>query len=147
MKSYLCANAKAARLALILHVAGLVEQGTPLSELTPVSDDTMRNACIVAEWFTDESKRIYETFAAKLQIDGSLTGNQRAVLKVLRRRSVPMTSSEIRGGSNPTKRLSTADIERTLTELKQSGFVTEHERHHDSGKGRPATEWVIVETP
>ena len=136
----------AARIALILHVAGLVEQGTSLSELTPVSGDTMHNACIVTEWFIDEAKRIYETFAAKLQVDGTLTDHQRAVMKVLRRRNVPMTSSEIRGGSNHTKRLSPADIERALAELKQSGHVTCCERHHERGKGRPATEYKIPET-
>ena len=110
-----CTNA--ARIALILHVADLVDTGTALSELTPVSGETMLNACVIAEWFVNEAKRIYAALAPKDDESATngltanrLTIDQQAVMTVLERKSKPMIGSKIRSASSQTKKMSPADI-------------------------------------
>jgi len=135
-----------ARIALILHVAGLVESRTPLSDLTPVSGETMHNACIVTEWFTEEAKRIYNIFSGEL-VDSGLTAEQRKVISILRKYDVPMTNNEIRNRTNPRNRISSEQVDAALQRLKLLGQVGERERQHKGGKGRPTMEWFVIKNP
>ena len=56
-----------ARIALILHVVNLIEKGDSLGGCMPIPGNTMESACIVAEWFIDESKRIYAELAGGIE--------------------------------------------------------------------------------
>jgi hypothetical protein len=133
-----------ARLCLALHCVRSIELTGHLRGLGDVSKETAENAVVLASWFIRESERVYAMLAGG-HITGELTYEQRIVMLVLERKRKPLTSNEIRNGSNPTKRLSIEDIERTLRELMTLGKVVEQERQHEGGKGRPATEYKISE--
>jgi hypothetical protein len=122
----------AARLALILHVASLTERGIPLSDLPPVPCETMRNACIVTEWFTDEAKRNYATFWGA-RVDGELTTDQREVMQVLQRHQ-PATLRELKRASRVIQKME--DIDGVLRELIQAGRIQDkfrNDKYHKNG--------------
>ena len=142
-----CTNA--ARIALILHVAVLIENGTALSELTPVSGETMLNACIITEWFVNEAKRIYAAFSPQddeLATDdltaNRLTVGQQVVLTVLQNKGESMIRSKIHGASSATKKMTADDVEKALNELVRLGKV---KRRWRKGKGPKAREYKIAE--
>ena len=113
------------------------------------SGETMLNACIIAEWFVNEAKRIFATLSPKddesaangLPADG-LTDSQRAVLRVLRGKSKPMIRSKIHGASSATKKMTADDVEQALNELVRLGKL---KRRWRKGKGAKAREYKIVE--
>ena len=131
----------AARIALILHVARLTENGTHWMDFSPISEVTMRNACIITEWFVNEAKRIFSVLAGE-SADSELTAEHRVVLQVLRIRNVPMTESEIRFANRQTQRI---DVERALRELVETGLIQDDFREHEGG-GRTAIQYKISDS-
>jgi predicted transcriptional regulator len=131
----------AARIALILHVARLTENGTHWKDYSPVSEETMKGACIIAEWFVQESKRVFAVLSGDYA-DGELTTEQREVLMVLQGRNKPMTSSEVRFANRRTQRI---DVEKTLAELLKAGLIQDGFREHEGG-GRTTIEYRIADT-
>jgi hypothetical protein len=123
-----------ARIALILHVVKMLEAGEPLSYHTPVSGETMESACILAEWFTDESKRIYAELAGGTT-ERTLTPEQREVMAVLERTGTAMTTREIKRGSRPCQRLDDENrLDPTLSELVRMGKIRDKFRTGDGMK-------------
>ncbi|GHT37551.1 hypothetical protein FACS189427_10640 [Planctomycetales bacterium] len=101
------------RLALNLHVVKLSESAK--ADFTaPVSGETMRSACVIAEWFVNEAKRIYGHFAGE-PVAGELSPEQREVLKVLQKADAPLTIREMKRHSRPLQRME--NIETILAEL------------------------------
>ena len=122
----------AARIALILHVADLYDSGLSLSDTIPISATTMRNACIIAEWFVNEAKRIYASLGGG-HIEGELTAGQREVMKVLRRINKPVTPREMKRSSRVLQRM---DLEEVLRELVRLHRIQEQFRddgYHKNG--------------
>jgi hypothetical protein len=142
-----------ARIALNLHVAGLIESKTLLSNLTPISGETMLNACIITEWFTEEAKRACAALTPKDDkskgddepITSGFTPEQRAVMLVLQRRGKPMTGNEIRGRSSATKAMSVAAVDKVLQELKKLKKVDWQYRKRKNGEEGHVQEWKIIE--
>jgi hypothetical protein len=130
----------AARLALIFHVAELIEKGTPLSELTPVSGETMRNACVVTEWFTNEAKRIYATFAGA-PVAGDLTAAQKEVMKVLQIWE-PATEGELRKRSRVLRKME--NLEEVLQQLVDLKIIRPNTRKGNGVEGREIVEYSII---
>ena len=110
-----------ARIALILHVVKQIESGVLLSYHKPITGDTMESACIIAEWFIEEQKRIYDEFAKLLAGTGgdtTLTPDQQAVMKVLVRTGKAMTKDEMKHRSRPLQRMDKEGrLDLTLSEL------------------------------
>ena len=131
----------AARIALILHVAQLTENGIHWKQNSPVSEETMRNACIITQWFVAEAKRILAVLAGE-SADGELSADQRTVLRALRNSNMPMTENEIRFTNRQTRRI---DVAQTLKELLKAGSIQDEFRPND-GKGRPAIQYKISDS-
>ena len=74
-----------------------------------------------------------------------LPHEQRKVMLVLQRKGRPLTSNEIRNGSNPTKLFSVEQIDAALRRLKELGKVEDQERQYEWGKGRPTIEWKLLD--
>ena len=122
----------AARIALILHIADLYDGGLPISENIPISVTTIRNACIIAEWFVNEAKRIYVSLVGGY-VDGELSTEQREVMKVLRRINKPATQREMKRASRVLQRM---DLDEVLRELVRLGRLQEQFRddsYHKNG--------------
>jgi len=123
----------AARIALILHVADLYDSGKSISASIPISATTMRNACIIAEWFVNEAKRIYASLVGG-QVEGELTADQREVMKVLRRINKPATPREMKRPSRVLQRMD--NLDEVLQELVRLGLIQEQFRddgYHKNG--------------
>lgn len=132
----------AARLCLTLHCVRSIEETERLGGVLVIPKETAENAVAIADWFMHEAERVYAMLDGE-QVAGTLTNEQRAVMKVLKRKDKPMTSNEIRDASGQTKKLSVDDVEKALRALKASGKVESQKRQN--AKGRPTIEWKIRE--
>jgi hypothetical protein len=129
----------AARIALILHVVHQIEAGGRLSEGKPISAETMEAACMIAEWFIEESKRIYAILAGN-EMENTLTPEQREVLTVLARHQ-PATERDIKRHCTKIKKWEPEKLETVLMELLKLDRVT---RQCENTKGnRGATWWRV----
>ena len=105
-----------ARIALILHVVNLIESGANLSDCLPIPGDTMESACKIAEWFVDESKRIYVLLAEGTE-KSILSPDQQIVMKVLEKHQ-PATERDIkRHCAEIDKKWEAGKLEKILREM------------------------------
>ena len=126
-----------ARIALIQHVVNLIEAGETLAACMPIPADTMESACIVTEWFIDESKRIYAELAGGTA-KSTLTPEQRKVMEVLRKHE-PATERDIKRHCTEIRETwAEGKLEKILHELLKLDRV---ERLSEDGKGNRGTTW------
>ena len=126
-----------ARLALILHVVHCVENG--IDPVSPVSQETMRQAIALTEWFLNEAHRIYAMFREDGEpAESELTDEQRTVMKVLAKHQ-PATERDIkRHCAVIREKWETGKLEKVLIELLELDRVT---RQSENGKGNRGTTW------
>ena len=130
-------SANTARIALILHVVNLIEAGANLSDCKPIPGETMKSACVIAEWFIDEGKRIYtelDKLASGLGGDMTLTPDQQEVMKVLLKHQ-PASIAELKRHGRKIREMKNPDG--VLNELLKLGQV---ERVLETGQGSHGTE-------
>jgi len=129
----------AARLCLTLHCVRSIETTGQLWGLAEISQETAENAARIAEWFIGEAERVYEMLAGG-RVDGELTADQRAVMKVLRNKGKPMTEDELRKASRQVQRI---NLDQTLRELLKVGAIQDSFREQNKKGGRPAIQYEI----
>jgi hypothetical protein len=99
----------------------------------------MQNACIIAEWFVNEAKRIYAALGGG-RVDGELTAEQREVMKVLGRINKSATPREMKRASRVLQRMD--NLDEVMRELVRLGRLQEQFRndgYHHNG----ALEYLI----
>ena len=150
-----------ARIALILHVVVLHESDNQAfneyfeaestengRDLPPVSYETMLKACIITEWFVNESKRIYAIFTGEGNAGGYLGGNlthiQRKVMIVLHKLSQPATIRDLKRSSVDIRNMSDSEIDRVLQELIKAGRIYKQDVFDGYHKTPKTTAYSIV---
>jgi hypothetical protein len=140
----------AARLALILHVTGLIERFGRMTDesgnLPPISSETITSACRLSQWFLDEGERLYTCLYGEVDA-GELSLEQKDVMKVLQRERVPMTKDQIKRHSRPCRDIDKGGrLDGVLSELVKLKKIEERIREHQNSGGRPTFEYRILST-
>jgi hypothetical protein len=131
-----------ARIALILHVVNLIESGELLENHKPITGDTMESACIIAEWFIDESKRIYAELAG-----GNTPVDKEAetILTKIQELGGKATGRELQQGIAKYRPKGGAEVlDRKLREMVKNGILIVH--RETAGNGRDV-EYFSTVTP
>ena len=141
----------AARIALILHVAALYGKGKdtlnpyPSKNTPPISGDTMRNACVIGEWFVNEAKRIY----------GFITGNtpqidfeKKKILEVIQQNVASNVELSAREISQLVRSLNNKEgTERTEKKLREMVAAGELESRFKKVQAVPARRFIYYHRP
>jgi len=128
-----------ARIALILHVVNLTESGGCLSDCTPISGETMESACVIAEWFTDESKRIYAELAGG---EKPADSEVESILAKIRRHGGKMKVRELSRTFSSESPLSQGEaLTRKLLEMVSTGKLI---RNNEKAKNGRAIEYFCT---
>ena len=143
----------AARIALVLHIAELAENGISFSEKPAISEKTIENACRLVDWYLAETFRIYEHVLEGNPVDGELTAGERLVMKLVLKLQKPETAADMYNRHGETQRgkflkegiESPADLEVVLNGLVAQGRLTRNLRKGDGRDGREIYEFFVVQ--
>ena len=121
-----------ARIALILHVVNLIESGAYLSDCLPIPGSTMESACKIAEWFIDESKRIYTALAAGME---SIDKEAESIIKKIHNHGGRMTARELQNTMPKTSPFRCMDtLTKKLLEVVSTGKLILRNEKAENGR-------------
>jgi hypothetical protein len=127
----------AARISLALHVVKLVSDQDGSVDPKHIDGDTMRAGIALAQWFTDETRRVYQIVGG----ESPATSDRRRLLDWIAKRGGAVTVRDVYTGCRALKDPDTA--EKALNGLVSAGLGEWREQSTGSRGGRPTRHFTL----